>query len=120
MHGQYQLRAPRGRLGSCRAWPRCTAVAFGYTHSGCRSLREARQIRAAQENVHSRLEADLVVRVETVLARAVEIQHPEQALAVNQGHDELRAGRGVAGDVPRERVDVRDDDGPSLTSSAAA
>ena len=45
--------------------------------------------------------------IEPTQYRAVEIEYAEQRLAFQQRHHQLGTRRGVAGDMTRERLDVR-------------
>src|SRR5262245_48987403 len=103
MHGQYQASGAWKAAGWASGVTMRPCVAFGYTELAW-SLREAGQIGGLEEDGRRCFEARLIVGIETVFTWAVEVEHPEQSAAVNQRHDELRAGRGVAGDVTRESM----------------
>src|SRR6188472_234486 len=81
---------------------------------------QTQQIRVREQDPHRGLEAFGVVLLEAPNGPTVEIEHAEQPIAVQQGHDDFRARAGVASDVTGKSMYVGDDDGAALTRCTAA
>src|SRR5471032_3085501 len=62
----------------------------------------------AQENRRQLLDARLIVSAKPRQFRAVQIQYANQSAVLDQGHHQLAVRRTVAGNMPRERVNVFD------------
>lgn len=66
------------------------------------------------------LHARLIVAVEARRPWAVEIEYADKTCRSDQRYDEFRAGIGIAGDMTRKFVHIRDDDGLPAQHSRAA
>jgi hypothetical protein len=72
------------------------------------------------EVVGGRFQEALIVKAEGIAGVAIDIQHPEDALPIQEWHDDLRAHGRAARDVARIRSNIGEDDGFTLTCSQPA